>query len=65
MVLLNNSLGVLQNKHSSYWYKALVGICLKMAFLYKFELAKKAPNRGKTHLKFQLNSIYDSKGDCG
>ena len=51
MFLLNNSLGVLQNKQSSYIYIALVGISLKMVFLYKFELAKMAPNSVNTHLK--------------
>ena len=49
--LLNNSLGVLQNKHSSYLSIALVGISLKMVFLNKFELTKMAPNSVKTHLK--------------
>ena len=50
MFLLNNSLGVLPNKPSSYWNIALVGISLKMVFLYKFELAKMAPNSVNTHL---------------
>ena len=35
MFLLNNSLGVLQNKLSSYRYIALAGVSLKMVFLYK------------------------------
>ena len=56
MFLLNNSLDVLQNKHSSNWYIALVGISLKIVFLYKFELAKNAPNSVNTHLK-SLNFI--------
>ena len=51
LFLLNNSLGVLPNKPSSYLYIALVGISLKMVFLYKFELAKMAPNSVNTHLK--------------
>ena len=51
MFLLNNSLDLLQNKHSSNSYIALVGISLKMVFLYKFELAKNAPNSVNTHLK--------------
>ena len=51
LFLLNDSLGVLPNKPSSYWYIAFVGISLKMVFLYKFELAKMAPNSVNTHLK--------------
>ena len=54
MFLLNNNLGVLQNKHSSNWYIALVGISLQMVFLYKFELAKNAPKSVNTHLKLEI-----------
>ena len=62
MFLLNYSLCVLQNKFILLFiliYIALVGISLKMVFLYKFELAKMAPNSVNTHLNFFItNSRY-------
>ena len=58
MFLLNDSFGVLPNKPSSYRYIALVSISLKMVFLYKFELAKMAPNSVNTHLNMKTPNFW-------